>query len=59
MALVEAAVELGVVRMVDMVPDVDEDPVTLTHDNLDSLINAMWIAVLLRTATTARLNMTN
>ena len=59
MALVEAAVELGVVRTVDVVPDVDEDSVTLTHDDLDSPINVMLIAVSLRIATTARLNMTN
>lgn len=51
--------ELGVVRTVDVVPDVDEDPVTLTHDDLDSPINVMLIAVSLRIATTARLNMTN
>ena len=59
MALVEAAVELGVVRTVDAVPDVDEDPVTLTHDDLDLPINVTLIAVSLRIATTARLNMTN
>jgi hypothetical protein len=58
-ALVEAAVELGVVRTVDAEPGVDKDPVTLTHDDLDSLINVMLIAVSLRIATTARLNMTN
>ena len=57
MALVKVAVDLGVVRTVDAVPDVD--PVTPTHDDLDSLINAMLIAVSLRIATTARLNMTN
>ena len=45
MALVEVAVDLGVVRTVDMVPDVDADPVTLTHDDLDLPINAMLIAV--------------
>ncbi len=59
MALVKVAVDLGVVRTVDVVLDVDTDPVTLTHDNLDSPINAMLIAVSLRTATTARLNTTN
>ena len=58
--VVEAAVDLGVVRTVDVAPDVDADPVTLMHDNLDSsLINVMLIAVLLRTATTAKLNTTN
>ncbi len=59
MALVEAAVDLGVVRTVDVVLDMDADPVTLTHDDLDLLINVMLIAVSLRTATTAKLNTTN
>jgi hypothetical protein len=58
-ALVEVAVDLGVARTVDVVPDVDADPVTLTHDDLDLLINVMLIAVSSRTATTAKLNMTN
>ena len=58
-ALVEAAVDPGVVRTVDVVPDVDVDPVTLTHDDLDLLINAMLIAVALKIAITAKLNTTN
>ncbi len=59
MALVKAAVDLGVDRTVDMAQDVDADPMTLTHNDLDWLINGMLIAALLRTATTAKLNMTN
>jgi hypothetical protein len=52
-ALVEAAVDPGVARTVDA------DPVTLTHDDLDLLINVKLMAVSSRTATTAKLNMTN
>ena len=59
MALVKVAVDLGVARTVDVVPDVDADLVTLTHDDLDLLINAMLIAVSLKTAITAKLNTTN
>ena len=59
MALVEAAADLGVVRTVDVAPYVDADPVTLMQDDLDSLINVTLIAVALRTATTAKPNMTN
>ena len=58
-ALVKAAVDLGVDRTMDVVPDVDTDLVTLTHDDLDLLINTMLIAVSLKTATTAKLNTTN
>ena len=47
------------VRTVDVAPDVDADPVTLMLDELDLLINVMLIAVLLKTATTAKLNTTN
>ncbi len=59
MAPVEAEVDLGMVRTMDVVPNVDVDLVTLTHDDLDLLINAMLIAVSLKTAITAKLNTTN
>ena len=59
MALVEAAVDPGVVRTVDVVLEVDADLVTLMHDNLDLLINAILIAVSLKTAITAKLNTPN
>ena len=45
-ALVKVTVDLGVAR-------------TLMHDDLDLLINAMLIAVSLKTAITAKLNTTN
>ncbi len=59
MALVEVAVDLGVARTMDVVPEVDADLVTLMHDDLDLLINATLIAVLLKTAIRAKLNTTN
>ena len=57
--LVKVVVDLGVARTKDVVLDADADPVTLMHDDLDLLINATLIAVSLKTAITAKLNMTN
>ena len=58
-ALVVGAVDPDVTRTVDVVPNVDADPLTLMHKDLDWLINVMLIAVLSRIAITAKPKMTN